>query len=239
MANYGSTTVSVLVGNGDGTFQAAQNFGAGSGPVFIAVDDFNGDGKPDMAAANYWYAGTVSVLINNTATAPSTFTLTVSKAGTGSGTVTSTSSPDSPTQINCGPTCSVSYASGTVVTLTATPATGSTFTGWSGCDAVSGTACTVTMSAARSVTATFAVQSFTLTVNKTGIIGGTVTSSPPGINCGPTCSASYNSGTMVTLTATPGLFSMFTGWNGCDTASGRTCTVSMTASRTVTANFLP
>ena len=47
------------------------------------------------------------------------------------------------------------YASGTTVTLTATPAFGSTFTGWSGCDAVSGTTCTVTMSSARSVTASF------------------------------------------------------------------------------------
>src|SRR5205807_3266126 len=100
--------------------------------------------------------------------------------------------------------------SGTMVTLTATPATGSTFTGWSGCDTASGTTCAVTMSAARSVTATFTLQRFTLTVNKTGIIGGTVTSSPPGINCGATCSASYGSGTMVTLTAIPAFGSLFT-----------------------------
>src|SRR2546428_231750 len=84
-----------------------------------------------------------------------TVTLTVTKTGTGSGTVTSTSSPDSPTQINCGPICSASYASGTVVTLTATPAPVSPSTSWSGCDAVLGTSCTVTMSAARAVTANF------------------------------------------------------------------------------------
>src|SRR3989442_1447197 len=56
----------VLLGNGDGTFQAAQNFGAGSGPAFVAVDDFNGDGKLDMAVPDY-DSTTVSVLINTTA----------------------------------------------------------------------------------------------------------------------------------------------------------------------------
>jgi C1A family cysteine protease/chitodextrinase len=77
----------------------------------------------------------------------STFSLGV--ATTGSGTVTS-----SPSGISCGSTCSASYASGTAVTLTATAASGSTFTGWGG--ACSGTAsCTLTMSAAQSVTATF------------------------------------------------------------------------------------
>ena len=234
-ANFGSTTISVLLGNGDGTFQAAQNFGAGLGPAFVAVADFNGDGKQDLAVADYYSAGTVSVLINNTAHAPTTNALTVNKTGTGSGTVTSS---ESPPKIDCGPTCEASYGSGTMVTLTATPALGSTFTGWSGCDTASGTTCTVTMSAARSVTATFTLQRFTLTVSKAGIIGGgTVTSSDGGINCGPTCSASYGSGTVVTLTATPAFGSLFTGWSGCDAASGTTCTVTMSAARSVTATF--
>lgn len=77
------------------------------------------------------------------------FTLTVTKAGSGSGTVTS-----SPAGINCGTACSEPYASNTGVTLTATPASGSVFAGWSG--ACTGTgSCTVTMDAAKSVTATF------------------------------------------------------------------------------------
>jgi len=77
------------------------------------------------------------------------FGLTVSRAGTGSGSVTST-----PAGIVCGDDCSESYDYGTVVTLTATANTGSTFTGWGG--ACSGTAdCVVTMDAAKSVTATF------------------------------------------------------------------------------------
>jgi hypothetical protein len=60
-----SQDVSVLLGNGDGSFQAAQNFGAGSFPVSVAVDDFNGDGLPDLAVAND-SSNNVSVLINNT-----------------------------------------------------------------------------------------------------------------------------------------------------------------------------
>ena len=78
-----------------------------------------------------------------------TYLLTVSKAGTGSGTVTS-----SPAGINCGSDCSELYLESASVTLTASAASGSTFTGWSG--ACTGTgSCTVSMSAARTVTASF------------------------------------------------------------------------------------
>lgn len=89
------------------------------------------------------------------ATSP-TVTLTVTRRGTGTGTVTS-----NPAGITCGSDCTQSYASGTVVTLGAAPASGSTFAGWSG--ACSGTgACSVTMSAARTVTATFNSTALTL-----------------------------------------------------------------------------
>jgi hypothetical protein len=77
--------------------------------------------------------------------------LTVLKGGTGAGTVTS-----SPTGIACGSTCTHKFDHGTVVTLTATPKAGSTFTGWS--SACTGTgSCVVTMSAARTVKALFAL----------------------------------------------------------------------------------
>jgi uncharacterized repeat protein (TIGR01451 family) len=50
VANSGSGNLSILLGNGDGTFQAAQNFDSGMAqPSFLAVGDFNGDGKPDLA----------------------------------------------------------------------------------------------------------------------------------------------------------------------------------------------
>jgi hypothetical protein len=82
---------------------------------------------------------------------PGSFTLSVSK--TGSGAVTST-----PAGINCGATCSAPYSDGTPVSLTATPASGSTFGGWGG--ACTGTgACNLSMTANRSVTATFTADS--------------------------------------------------------------------------------
>jgi M6 family metalloprotease-like protein len=78
-----------------------------------------------------------------------TYTLLVTTAGSGQGTVAS-----SPAGIFCGATCSTAYVSGTVVTLTATPASGASFGGWSG--ACTGTgACMVTLTAAQAVTATF------------------------------------------------------------------------------------
>src|SRR5205807_1566131 len=153
------------------------------------------------------------------------FTLTATKADLGSGTVSS-----NPAGISCGADCSEPYVSGTTVTLSASAASGSAFTGWSGCDSAAGTTCTVTMNAARTVTATFKLL-YTLTVYKTGIGQGTVTSNPSGINCGSDCSEAYVSGTTVTLTASPELGSVFlNGWSGCDSVSGLTgqvCTVSM------------
>ncbi len=75
-----------------------------------------------------------------------------------------------------------------------------------------------------------------LTVTKAGTGSGTVTSSPAGINCGGTCTASYVSGTSVTLTAATAAGSTFAGWSGACTGTA-TCTVSMTAARSVTATF--
>jgi hypothetical protein len=59
--NTAQGTVSVLLGNGDGTFQAAQSYAAGANPVSVAVADFNGDGRPDVVVVNY--AGTLSLLL--------------------------------------------------------------------------------------------------------------------------------------------------------------------------------
>jgi Subtilase family/Divergent InlB B-repeat domain len=170
------------------------------------------------------------------------YALSVTKNGAGSGTVTSSSSgtvSGSLTPINCGSACSAVFKSnvygGSSVTLTATPAAGSLFTGWTGACSGTGT-CTVTVSAARSVQATF-TQSFTLTVTKAGTGSGTVTSSPAGISCGATCAAGFQSGTVVTLTASASAGSVFSGWGGACSGTG-TCTVTMSAATAVTATFL-
>jgi len=86
-----------------------------------------------------------------------------------------------------------------------------------------------------------------LSVTKTSTLGvgkGTVTStSSPGnasqIDCGADCAVDFAYGSVVTLTATPALLSVFDGWTGCDSASGTTCTLTIRSARTVTARFLP
>jgi len=62
VSNFGSSTVSVFLGNGDGSFQAAQNFAVGIQPLTVAIGDFNGDGKLDLALGSQ---NNVSVLLGN------------------------------------------------------------------------------------------------------------------------------------------------------------------------------
>jgi hypothetical protein len=64
VANSGSFNVSVLLGTGDGSFQAARNFAAGLNPYSVAVGDFNGDGWADLAVAAS-YSNDVSILLND------------------------------------------------------------------------------------------------------------------------------------------------------------------------------
>jgi hypothetical protein len=156
--------------------------------------------------------------------------LTVSKQGAGSGDVSS-----SPAGISCGYSCDASFDAGTVVTLTASPDAASLFTGWSGDCSGSGS-CEVTLDRARSVTATFALKTFTLTVSKSGTGSGAVTSTPAGIDCGDSCQASFSAGGAVTLTTAPDAFSLFTGWAG-DCTGSDSCQLTMDRARSVTATF--
>ena len=139
--------------------------------------------------------------------------------------------------INCGAggaDCTEAYDYGTVVALTATPATGYDLSGWTG--ACSGTGpCSVTMTAARAVGATFAIQLHTLTV--TPPTNGTITGT--GIACGTggvDCTQTFDYGTVVPLTATPDTGYDLGGWTGACSGTGA-CSATMTAARTVGAGF--
>jgi hypothetical protein len=158
---------------------------------------------------------------------------TLSVAVSGSGSVVSV-----PAGITCGATCSASFATATSVTLTATPAAGQVFSGWGGDCAGTAATCTLTMQAARTVTAGFnapPASTFALSVAISG--GGSVRSQPAGIDCGSTCSAAYAANTSVVLNATPAAGQVLSGWGGACTGAGTACTVTMSQARSVTATF--
>jgi hypothetical protein len=166
-----------------------------------------------------------------------TTTLSVAKAGSGSGTVTS-----SPVGIDCGNTCGATFPVATTVTLTATPSSGSTFANWSGvndCNGSTGSTCTFVLSQPERVTATFQGSTHTLSVSLVGSPGGTVASSPSGIDCGSACSASFAQGTHVALTATPVGGWGLAGWGGACSGIVSSCIVTLNANTNVSASFGP
>jgi len=255
-----SQQIFTFLGATTGQYQITSSFASGGYPNNLCFDVYQPDGTNVVSAActNTYYGvvsiskvvapvqnGTYVVVIyaagndalinfnlqiscylgNCSAGAP----LTVGDAGSGTGTITSSDG-----FINCGSACSHIYPIGTSVTLTATPAAGSVFTGWSG-GGCSGTgSCVVDMTQAQNVTATF-TPVYLLAVSKAG--SGTVTSTDGNINCGSACSYTYLSGTSVTLTATPASGWAFTGWSGACTGTG-TCMVNMTQNQSVSATFV-
>jgi len=138
--------------------------------------------------------------------------------------------------ISCGATCSDYVVNGESVTLTATPGSGLNFGGWSGACSGTGNCVLSNIAAAKSVTATFAAPAtiyYTLDVVING--SGTIVSSPAGISCPGTCSATFASGTAVTLTQSNNL----SGWYD-DCASqwrGEPCTLTMTTNHYVRAIY--
>lgn len=141
-----------------------------------------------------------------------------------------------PDGIDCGSACSMTRDAGTVVTLTAVATGNAVFAGWSGACAGSAAACTVTLSQAQSVGASF-LDLHLLSVAVTG--SGTVASAPAGIDCGASCNARFAAGTSLTLTATASAGYVFDSWGGgvCSGAAG-SCTLTLTAASNVTARFV-
>ncbi|GEM_PF-6728419 len=188
------------------------------------------DVKVQSVSANY-YAG------NNTASdwtdAFPQYSLLLNI--TGNGKVTS-----SYQDFDCSSVCDEdAIAHSTDIILTAIPDKGKTFLGWSG--DCTGTAMTCNLDVTRdmTITANFTAAPILkkLSINKSG--NGTVTSSPAGINCGPTCNKEFAIGTAVTLTAKPDTGATFIDWNNCSPVDKKPlqCTVKLATNKNVTATF--
>jgi uncharacterized repeat protein (TIGR02543 family) len=153
--------------------------------------------------------------------------LTVASSPSGGGSVTGTG-------IDCSSTCSYSLLPQSSVSLTATAAAGYRFDHWSGACSGTSSSCLVQMSADAGVTAHY-VRVYALSVTPSPFEGGIVTG--PGIYCSSSCTASFDAGTTVTVSATAWTGWVFTGWSGCPNPSGANCTVTLSSQVALTASF--
>ena len=131
------------------------------------------------------------------------FTLTITRAGSGTGTITSDVGG-----INCGSTCIGSFGYGSVVFLTASPSTTSSFTGWTGDYTGTDNPLQITIDGNKTVQATFTLLTYTIsgtvTVGSTGLAGVTMTGLPgdPVTDASGAYTATVNYGSTVTVTPT-------------------------------------
>jgi hypothetical protein len=136
--SYRAATPGGVVGGGANTLIT---------PAFAGLSNPNGTWTLRFLDGGQGDVGKVSAA-NLTLTAAAPTPLTVTKLGTGQGTVTGVG-------IDCGLDCTEAFGKNTTVPLLAVPAAGSTFAGWTGCDAVADNECTVVMSSDRTASATF------------------------------------------------------------------------------------
>ncbi|HVW48469.1 MAG TPA: hypothetical protein VHA76_15540, partial [Solirubrobacterales bacterium] len=240
----GSGTVSSLPAGIDCGPTCEASFAAGT-PVKLTGAPNAGSKAPTWSGCDTVTAGVCEVTMNAAKEVTATFEpeagapnqLVVLEAGDGVGTVTST-----PAGIAChggGGSCEEPFPAGTPVVLEGIPDSGSEPVTWEGCDSEpSPTECKVTMSAAKTVTATFEPTRRQLTVERAGTGSGGVVSDPAGIDCGATCAFGFAEGTLVKLTGTPDAGSGAARWSGCDavTAAGQ-CEVTVAGARRVVATF--
>jgi hypothetical protein len=166
-------------------------------------------------------------------------TIVFASDSTGSGSVSS-----SPEGLSCtlaeGGICQANFPVGNTVTLTATPEPLSAFAGWvEGCESTS-TTCDVQLTESKTIVVRFVPQQNTLTVQKAGDGTGRVTSgTPPDIDCGEACIASYEGEVTFRLLAEPDAGSSFVGWSENCTLVGSRCEVKIGGGQgaTVVATF--
>ncbi len=167
-------------------------------------------------------------------------TLRVNLAGNGNGAVKSLGLSG----ITCGEKCENSFIVGAEIRLIVEPELDSMFSGWQGTDCGRNPECLVTFQENLTVVATFVLleagetPEFTLSVTKGGDGTGEVIADPSEIRCGENCTAFYDAGTTVILTAIPDPDSMFSGWSSGECIGTGTCQVTMATNQIVTATFV-
>jgi hypothetical protein len=242
LAGTGSGSVECKVGTG--SFGAcASSYDEGTQltlkDVPAAHSEFSGwsAGTGSISCTGTGECGPFNLEADSTVTATNTqktHTLGIALAGTGSGSVEC--------KVGTGSfgACASSYDEGTQLTLKDVPAAHSEFSGWSaGTGSIS---CTGTgecgpfnLEADSTVTATNTQITHTLAVTVSG--PGSVSADSGAISgceeAGGTCSGSYDEGSTVVLTATPGAHQEIA-WSGCDSHTATTCTVTVNADAAVT-----
>lgn len=198
------------------------------GAIITFLDDRAAGGDNDVYAQKIDANGTL---------ATPRYPITANASGNGAGAIVSTPAGISYSYPSTS-TGSTTMDSGASITLTASASAGST-AAWTGdCTSTGGTTteatCTITgIAAAKTVAVTF-TSATVLTVSRIGT--GVVTSTPPGISCGDTCSYPFAPGASVVLSAVPSAGFAFAGWGGACTGTAA-CTVVMNTAKSVSAFF--
>ncbi len=208
---------------------AAARITIGTASPITNVASYNELDEADILAGK-WYVnihttnfggGEIRGQIDNLGAANKT--LTVARTGAGTGTVTGTG-------INCGMDCTETVVHNTSITLTATPAVGSTFTGWTGGGCAGTGTCIVTMNFIKTVTAAFAISTYAVTPSA-GANGSINPSAPVTVNHGST--------TTFTVTPVMGFTANVGGTCGGTLVGNLFTTNAITADCTVAATFVP
>ncbi|NJD11321.1 MAG: hypothetical protein FIB01_13095 [Gemmatimonadetes bacterium] len=236
-ARFDLKTFSIAVSAGTGgtaTGGGTFNYGASvtvtaTAAVGYRFVNWTEGGTEVSTSASYAFTATANrtLVANFQQTEPRT--LTVLGGGNGAGNVSATGYTCAITAGATAGDCAETLPVGTVVTLTAAPATGSSFTGWTGACTGTGT-CQVTVPDQNiSVTATFTLNQYTITASASPANGGSVSGG-----------GTFNHGATVTLTATPTATWSLRDWTegGTVVSTSRTYTFTATNNRTLVANFV-
>jgi uncharacterized repeat protein (TIGR02543 family) len=218
---------------------------AGATPSYALTVNSSGNGSTNPAAGTYSYTSGAQVTVTATPASGYVFTGWSGAASGTSNPVTITVDGDKTLTANfaaqtytltlsasgsgsTSPAAGVySYTAGTSVVVSATPFSGYVFTGWSGAASGTSNPVTLSMNGNKTLTANFAVQSYTLTLSASGMGS---TSPAAGVY-------SYTAGTTVVVSATPFSGYAFTGWSGAASGTSNPVTIAMDGSKTLTANF--